>query len=1227
MKKLDFCEVQKKRALKYCSRQIPSCEDISLKKESIIEGCKYKQFQIELESNELKSRDIDSVYMDFQLNTSPFSMQPCIIRKEKHEANYPNFEITYDLNIPNITYQVSQSSKFYEEIYSKIYSQYSTVSCSSCSTTSSIKLCRSNLANCNEEDESYSLFWDNEPLYSTNPVLLGEISGLLRQKFEKEELYEMAIELPNISKNEVETILDYSYYCNEFAFLKHYQMAYPFEGYCFKPNVQLQWLFIEEWPHLVVMTIPGTKINQNDELFADLRLLNLGNSKSLPKQNIYNKLLTKDLPVRKLSDLCCVCKSEFDNQTDSKIAKCISCLCYIHEYCGYCHSHLEASYSCHPCLKKAFSTIFGLRKRKEAIILSNRESNEVNQSNFNIQGISNIFSGSLQACNSCYNIWNKKMKFTDKKISFLCRVMKNHFEKDTENTFDDTLDVFYAQSPTKNNMYDEYSEDIDLNLIENCYQIVKILLNMVNELKSNIDITKFCGNIATSSNYILNKGLNIEREKKIFSENIIFDTWRKSRWKDFIFWDYNMNGWVASLRSNGLQCFFPVFSVNSFISSFNDAELWLQNRLSETIIPGGILAAIEKNRTSSNFFLNNSSMLNSSPKARISPSSFHSPYLPTDLASHPDYQIQLSISQDCKFSDNIRREDDYSQLIDSTEELEARYKRVGDSTISNISQEVVSGEDRCVSTNFNQNVLSNFSMTSYNSKLCYSPINKKRRIRSTLPVTSNAAKCPTEWRVRGITWHAERKAFIVPYRRDKDGGLTSTTFGAMKYGSPLTAFLKALDFRENYLKEQAMKLSESIKLPHTISEQASLIRSLPDILWDSEKMVWKALTEDDTENQLQQENNSSSIIEVDAKYYGARIAYEIAEVYYVRHKALKLKTKEGQFNSGYNINTTRLKNRDIVGYDHSINGSIKTKFLTNRVSPHMLMSQNSFLDFVSKPVLNIQNIRLRIVYSTGEEEIRNDIIAWHSGANTWIILNRCDDSNEIETIDRSKLENICPLTGQGFSLAYLLIKILEACIDNIFPSSCRVYIHAEDAESIIESEDLANLLRPLPTGISWYYKKRRFYTSNGLDSNGRGQHFSIALYGSLISAFNAAIDYRNIFLKNRRKNTLPKVMWILCYPFNINLLTQDQRQESSTIMHKNKSRKINNKFESLRSSYSKISVSIDEHLSSDSCIPTNSFDNQNNWLQHPTTVSLLEDQLGSHQNDLDSQILNLDILN
>ena len=102
-------------------------------------------------------------------------------------------------------------------------------------------------------------------------------------------------------------------------------------------------------------------------------------------------------------------------------------------------------------------------------------------------------------------------------------------------------------------------------------------------------------------------------------------------------------------------------------------------------------------------------------------------------------------------------------------------------------------------------------------------------------------------------------------------------------------------------------------------------------------------------------------------------------------------------------------------------------------------------------------------------------------------------------------------------------------------------------------------------------------------------------------------------------------MWILCYPFNINLLTQDQRQESSTIMHKNKSRKINNKFESLRSNHSKISASIDEHLSSDSCIPTNSFDNQNNWL-HPTTVSLLEDQLGSHQNDLDSQILNLYIL-
>ncbi|KAJ1607647.1 hypothetical protein OJ253_2236 [Cryptosporidium canis] len=1200
---VDFFEIYKRLDINYTNKQVNSCSSINLKKDSIHQEIISIENQLN-ETGGFKQRENDGVYLDINFNSNSISLQPCIAIKEK-SFRLPIFELTYDFQIPNSRYQIKQNSRLYEEIYSLIYSKYSNNIIEQGSIPSR-KLRISETEQIFDVCESgypYSIFWDGDDIKSNSSILLGEVTGLLCNN-EKKNCNRYSFELPNISNEELNIVLDGSRYCNEFVFLKHCRLPFPFDDQIIRPNTQLQWLFIDKWPHLVVLTIPGVEIKHGDELFVDF-----GDNYHMFVVNDLKKalkhLININIKGTQTSCVCSVCRAELEKEM-FEYKRCLMCHENVHEKCSY---KLGGSVCCMICLRNSFNIIFGINIR----------SDPVNERNYwfrdSLNNILKIFDG--HACKECSSSFCKKDTDSERrKSAFFCKLIHEFYQLDRNS---DSIDSFYAEYNSKRESEPETSINLDIKSIENFYNIFE---KLIKHLKGFLDESRLNDCFGLESNFIQDGYISFSsyQSKFIFPDRLVYEAWENSKWRDFIHWDNKKSCWVGMLKPNGMLSRFSCNKHLTLIESFYEAEKWVDDRIHETTIPKDLISKILYSCDKYSF-LNSGNELQNNSENCISHSYYHSPYLPTDLASHPDYRIFSSENETNKYNNNLIIVSDGGTFSFSDEQLLNKHRDVH--ATSNTEQQSFSYSNP---TDF---MLSDFrprvSSTSY---IQCSPINKKRRIRSTLPLTSNAAKCPTEWRVRGITWHAERKAFIVPYRRDKDGGLTSTTFGAMKYGSPLTAFLKALEFRENYLKEQSTKLQEEIKQPSVICDQALLIRNLPNIIWDSKKLVWRALADeellcDDNVNKL---NFKQHDIEVSAIPYGARIAYEIAEVCYIRRKALLLNSKGSLVQ---NIQTDgRIRNKS-----NSVNDRNTEFELVSGDQINSFISKDSQIEIIDGHNSSLKQIRLRIIFPNGEEVVRSDLIAWHFRSNSWIITNAMDGGNTTQAKNINYL-NCQDSNIQKKSLIQSLIYAIECCTS--IPPKCQVYVHAEEAESIIDSEDLAELLKPFPTGISWYCKKRRFYTSNGLDSNGRGQHFSIALYGSLIAAFNAAIDYRNIFLKNRRKATLPKVEWILCFPVN-NLSMNVNSGEGVKITDINTDKSVTknlngcdiyNSFNSYMGSCNERSIDgVDGEISSlNSCISGDSYHSGSDWLQHPTTVSLLDDQIIEPQNDLEGRILNIDLI-
>ncbi|CUV05226.1 unnamed protein product [Cryptosporidium hominis] len=1210
MRNIDFFEIYKRLDINYTNKQVNSCSSINLKKDTIHQEVISKENQPP-ESGGYKHRENDGIYLDINFNSNSIALQPCIAIKEK-SFRLPIFELTYDFQMPNTTYQVKQNSRLYEEIYSLVYANYSNIIINEITPSRKIKISETKpiFEISEKEGNPYSIFWDDEDIKSNSSILLGEFTGLLYNN-EKKYYNKYSFKLPNVSNEELNVILDASHYCNEFAFLKHCRLPFPFDDQRIRPNTQLQWLFIDKWPHLVVLTIPGIEIKQGDELVVDF-----GNNYHMYYVNnlktIFKNIIKIKAENTQIFQICTVCRLELEKSI-IECKKCIICREYIHDKCGYYYKNSGNSVCCITCLKKSFNIIFGINKKFDYPF-----SGTSNLSKDSIISILKIYDG--DACEECLSLFRKKdLELERCKSAFFCKLLHEFYQIDKH---PDNVDSFYAEYNSKNETEPKSSINIDIKALENIYYIFE---RLVKYLKDFNDENSLCERLKFESyfsqdNYV---GHSNHQSKCLFPDSLIYETWGKSKWKDFIFWDKTKNSWVGLLRPNGIFSRFDCCNkYPTIIESFYETEKWVEQRISETTIPKNLISTILTNSDKGPNC--NEKDYSKSQDDIVSHTYYHSPYLPTDLASHPDFKI-FNNENENKYQGNLPPVNETNNLFSMNDnQLLLNGKLKNANATHSVESELFSFSN---SPEFLLNdIRPRVSTTGYIQ--CCSPVNRKRRIRSTLPLTSNAAKCPTEWRVRGITWHAERKAFIVPYRRDKDGGLTSTTFGAMKYGSPLTAFLKALEFRENYLKEQATKLPEEIKQPSVICDQALLIRNLPNIIWDSNKLVWRALADEEllcNNNLTQKLTFYTQDIEINAMPYGARIAYEIAEVCYIRRKALLLNSK---VNTIQNSSVSRLRNKS-----NSLEGHGDEYQLILEDQNHLLLPKNSQIDITNSQSSCFKQIRLKIIFPNGEEVIRSDLIAWHFRSNSWIITNMIDGSTSNQTKNISFL-NYSDSNIKQKSLIQSLIYAIECCTS--IPPKCQVYVHAEEAESIIDSEDLAELLKPFPTGISWYCKKRRFYTSNGLDSNGRGQHFSIALYGSLISAFNAAIDYRNIFLKNRRKAILPKVEWILCFPVNqcsINTGSNERINDSDIINNGDivkelDSCNIYHLSDNYMGSCNDRNIDrINNQISSlNTCISGDSYHSGSDWLQHPTTVSLLDDQIIEPQNDLDNRIMNIELI-
>ncbi|KAH8583847.1 uncharacterized protein ELE39_001593 [Cryptosporidium sp. chipmunk genotype I] len=1211
MRNIDFFEIYKRLDINYTNKQINSCSSINLKKDSINQQVISRENQPH-ENGEYKHRENDGIYLDINFNSSSISLQPCIAIKEK-SFRLPIFELTYDFKIPNVTYQVKQNSRLYKEIYSLIYANYSNIVINDeiiPSRKIKISETRPIFEISEKQGNTYSIVWDDEDIKSNSLILLGEITGLLYNN-EKKYYNKYSFELPNASNEELNIILDASHYCNEFIFLKHCRLPFPFDDQRIRPNTQLQWLFIDKWPHLVVLTIPGIEIKQGDELIVDF-----GDNYHLYYVNslktVFKNIIKIKVENTKTFQICNVCRFELEEDI-IECKKCAICREYIHDNCGYYSNNNENSICCIICLKNSFNIIFGIHNKSVDLLYGKN-----NLSRDSIINILKIYDGN--ACDECLSLFCKKDSELEKrKSTFFCKLFHEFYHIDKH---PDNVDSFYAEYGSNCETEPKLNINIDIKALENFYNIFEKLIKYLKEF---CDENRYYESLKLESYFSQEHYISCSnyQSKCLFPDSLIYETWEKSKWKDFIYWDKVKNSWVGILKPNGIFSRFNCCNKHpTIIESFYETEKWVEQRISETTIPKNLISTLSYNcdriaNDNENIYLKNQEDI-------VSHTYYHSPYLPTDLASHPDYKIFSNENESIKFRSSlptVNGTKNSFSMNDNQLMFNAKLKE---------THAIPNAESQMFSYSSSPEFLINdvrppASSTGYIQ--CCSPVNRKRRIRSTLPLTSNAARCPTEWRVRGITWHAERKAFIVPYRRDKDGGLTSTTFGAMKYGSPLTAFLKALEFRENYLKEQATKLPEEIKQPAVICDQALLIRNLPNIIWDSNKLVWKALADEEllcNDNLTHKLNFYAQDIEINAIPYGARIAYEIAEVCYIRRKALLLSSKGNAIKSS---SGGRLRNKS------SSEGLGSEYQLILDDQNDLFLSKDSQMDITNSPNSCFKQIRLKIIFPNGEEVIRSDLIAWHFRSNSWIITNMMDGNASNQTKNISFLNYSDSNTKQK-SLIQSLIYAIECCTS--IPPKCQVYVHAEEAESIIDSEDLAELLKPFPTGISWYCKKRRFYTSNGLDSNGRGQHFSIALYGSLIAAFNAAIDYRNIFLKNRRKAILPKVEWILCFPanqcsikINPNEIIKGSDISNDGDMVKNlDSRNIYNLSNNYMGSCNDRNIDrINSQISSlNTCISGDSYHSGSEWLQHPTTVSLLDDQMIEPQSDLENRILNIELI-
>lgn len=1200
----DFFEIYKRLDINYTNKQVNSCSSINLKKDNVNQEIISRENQPP--ENDGFKRENDGVYLDINFNSNSASLQPCIAIKEQ-SFRLPIFELTHDFQIPNVTYQVKQNSRLYEEIYSLIYSKYSNIIINDEAIPSrKVKISETEpIFETSDKGRSYSVFWDGDDIKFNSSILLGEITGLL-YNYEKKYCNKFSFDLPNISNEELNVILDASHYSNEFVFLKHCRLPFPFDDQRIRPNTQLQWLFIDKWPHLVVLTIPGVEIKHGDELVVDF-----GDNYHMfyvdDLKTTFKDLISINAKNTQIFHICSVCRLELEKDI-FECKKCIICHERVHEKCGYIN---ENSICCIVCLRNSFNVIFGI---------NNKFNNPINERNNlckdSLINILKIFDGN--ACEECLSLFCKKNSDLERrKSTFFCKLIHEfyHIDKNPDN-----IDSFYAEYNSKCETESKSSINLEIKSIENFYNIFD---KLIKHLKGVWEENRLHESFRFESCFFQDSYVSFlnHESKFLFPDRLIYETWEKSKWRDFINWDKKKNCWVGILRPNGIFSRFNCNKHPTLIEGFYEAEKWIEHRINETTIPKDLISTILHSYDRSSL-LNNESDHSNNSENNISHSYYHSPYLPTDLASHPDYKIFSNENESNKYHNNLVAISDRNSFsLNDDQLLNNKHRDVH--VIPNTERQSLSYPN---STEF---MLNDFrpriSSTGY---IQCSLINKKRRIRSTLPLTSNAAKCPTEWRVRGITWHAERKAFIVPYRRDKDGGLTSTTFGAMKYGSPLTAFLKALEFRENYLKEQSAKLTEEVKQPNVICDQALLIRNLPNIIWDSSKLVWRALADEELicdDSLTHKLNINPQDIEVSAIPYGARIAYEIAEVCYIRRKALLLNSKSNIMRK-VSSSGCRLRNKnssiDDPGTEYELMpGDQSNSFISKNSQIEMINTQNSCF----------KQIRLKIIFPNGEEIVRSDLIAWHFRSNSWIITNMMDGnaSNQTKNINYFN----CPDSNiKQKSLIQSLICAIECC--TAIPPKCQVYLHAEEAESIIDSEDLAELLKPFPTGISWYCKKRRFYTSNGLDSNGRGQHFSIALYGSLIAAFNAAIDYRNIFLKNRRKAILPKVEWILCFPVShsMNISSNEIIKVSDINADKNVVKNLNscdiyNSFNSYMGGCARNIDRINSEISPlNSCISGDSYHSGSDWLQHPTTVSLLDDQMIEPQNDLEGRILNIDLI-
>ncbi|OII74264.1 uncharacterized protein cubi_01108 [Cryptosporidium ubiquitum] len=1213
MRNINFFEIYKRLDINYTNKQVNSCSSINLKKDNICQEVITRENQ-STESVGYKDRESDGIYLDINFNSNSIALQPCIAIKE-NSFRLPIFELTHDFQIPHVTYQVKQNSRLYEEIYSLVYSNYSNIIINNEIIPSrKIKISETKpvFEVSEKEGHSYSVFWDGEDIKSNSSMLLGEITGLLYNN-EKKYHNKYSFELPNISNEELNIILDASHYCNEFVFLKHCRLPFPFDDLRIRPNTQLQWLFIDKWPHLVVLTIPGTEIKHGDELVVDF-----GNNYHMYYINdlktIFKDIIRIKVENKQVFRICAVCRFELEKDI-IECKKCIICCEYIHEKCGYYYFKSEVSICCLVCLKKSFNIIFGINKRFDNPL------NGKNLGKDSIISILKMYDGN--ACEECLSLFCKKdSELERRKSTFFCKLIHEFYQIDK---YSDNIDSFYAEYTSKCENELNSNVNINIKVLENFYNIFERLIKY---LKVSWEENQLYESLKLESYFFQDYYISFSnhQSKFLFSDSSIYEKWEKSKWKDFIYWDKVKNCWIGILKPNGIFSRFNCCNKHpTIIESFYETEKWVEQRISETTIQKNLISAILSNYDK-NSIINNENNSSKNSEDSISHTYYHSPYLPTDLASHPDYKIFSSENETSKYPTNLATFSDIKNQFSINDDRLSLNKKPKDiNAIPNTESQLFSYPN---SPEFLLNDLRP-RVSSAGYIQCCSPVNRKRRIRSTLPLTSNAARCPTEWRVRGITWHAERKAFIVPYRRDKDGGLTSTTFGAMKYGSPLTAFLKALEFRENYLKEQSTKLPEEIKQPGVICDQALLIRNLPNIIWDPSKLVWRALADEEllsNDNLAHKLNFNSQDIEINAIPYGARIAYEIAEVCYIRRKALLLNSKGNIIQKSSAGGRLRNKTSSVESLGNEYQLILEDQ-------SHSFLSKDSQMDTMNSQNPCFKQIRLKIVFPTGEETVRNDLIAWHFRSNSWIITNVLDGNTSNQTKNINFLNYTDSNVKQKSPIQSLMYAI-ECCTS--IPPKCQVYIHAEEAESIIDSEDLAELLKPFPTGISWYCKKRRFYTSNGLDSNGRGQHFSIALYGSLIAAFNAAIDYRNIFLKNRRKAILPKVEWILCFPVNrssININLNERIKESDIGVDGNivKNLDICHIYDLSNSYMGSCNTRNVDRINSQlpslsACISGDSYHSGSDWLQHPTTVSLLDDQMIEPQNDLESRILNIELI-